>query len=342
MFATTIVNPTRIANGTMFTVQALKNVSISALSTYTSRIDDGVIQVYTRQGHYESYTQTEEGWKLVFDQSVHQWGMEKLTRIAFSDNQRVNIPAGGFASFYVYTTKNLSYQFSKTWSEGTTVVEDEWMKLFAGVALAYGKWEQGCGAASPLQDGQCVFAPRVFSGVFEYIPWTVTAPIHELQTLNRNELISNKGRGLMFTIRAKRNIVIQGFDIFARAHAAINILVYTRGGGFNDTTFEQWQTNTGSHDDFTLLYDGSIPNQGSSLFVLDDFKQNVRVTEGQTQTFYVFSQEGLKVGYGSELGSIYSEDSSIVIYEGRATKRFFERPRQGSWKWAGTIRYYND
>lgn len=323
----------------MFTVQALKNVSISALSTYTNRIDDGIIQVYTRQGQYKSHTKTDEGWTLIFDRSVRLQGTEKLTHLAFSDNQRVNIPAGESASFYVYTTKNLFYQFSRTWSEGATVIEDEWMKLLAGVALAYGKWEEGCDAASPRPDGQCVFAPRVFSGALEYSSWTATAPIDEFQTLSRINANNRNGRGLMFTIRAKRNIVIKGFNIFARTHAVSNVLIYTRAGGFNDTSFGD---SRDSIDGFTLLYEGSIPNQGRKLFVLDDFKQNVRVAKRETQTFYVFNQEGLIRGDGYKLGSVYNENSSIVIYEGRVTRGFFRKPRKGSGKWAGTIRYYND
>lgn len=138
----------------------------------------------------------------------------------------------------------------------------------------------------------------------------------------------------MFTIRAKRDIVIKGFNIFARPHAVSNVLVYTRSGTFDDT----WLSN--SDDSFILLYSGSIPDQQSKQHRLDDFKQSVRITGGETQTFYVFSQEFLMHGHGDELGSAYNEDSSIVIYEGRVTTRWF-RKLAGIGTWAGKIRYYN-
>jgi len=163
-----IFTPNRIANGTMFTVEALNNVSIFAISTYTSRIENGTIQVYTRQGPYSNHTANDEGWTLIFDQLVHQQGIDKLTRLVFSDDQSLNVTAGDSVSFYVYTPKKLTYQFSNAWEEGSAVTDDGSLRLFAGAALAYGKWEEGCGGASPQQGGQCIFRPRVFSGVLEY------------------------------------------------------------------------------------------------------------------------------------------------------------------------------
>lgn len=333
---TTIVKPTRAADGTMFTVQALKNLSISALSTHTSKIGDSIIQVYTRQGQYRSHTRSDRGWTLIFDQLVHQQGVEKLTRLALSN--RVNVPAGNSASFYVYSSEGrddssggLKYQLKKKWEEGTTITNDGSLKLFAGCALAYGKWEEGCNTGSPQEDEQCVFAPRVFSGVLEY---NLVNPVIEFQTVPRKAARISNGRGLMFTIRAKRDIVIKGFNIFARPHAVSNVLVYTRSGTFDDT----WLSN--SDDSFILLYSGSIPDQQSKQHRLDDFKQSVRITGGETQTFYVFSQEFLMHGHGDELGSAYNEDSSIVIYEGRVTTRWF-RKLAGIGTWAGRIRYYN-
>lgn len=140
----------------------------------------------------------------------------------------------------------------------------------------------------------------------------------------------------MFTIRAKTDIVIQGFNILSRRYAFSNALIYTRSGGFNNTAF-----GNGDHG-FTLLYEGTVPYKRGKGSVLDDFKQNVRISGGETQTFYVFSQKGLMYGNGHELGSAYSEDNSIIIYEGQATKAWFRTPSDESGKWAGTIRYYND
>ena len=119
--------------------------------------------MYTRSGHYAGYTSSEEGWTLIYDSTVQQRGLTSMTRLGpFIDEHKVNIPAGDTASFYVYTTQNLSYQYSEMWTEGNAILEDDNLRLFAGVALAYGKWEEGC------VNEQCMFAPRVFSGMLEY------------------------------------------------------------------------------------------------------------------------------------------------------------------------------
>jgi hypothetical protein len=115
------------------------------------------------------YTDNDEGWTLLFDRGVQQYGSSKLTHLGpFINDQTVDISEGNVASFYVYTPDKLTYQYSSTWQEGNEVVNDEALKLYAGVALAYGKWTEGCGEASPQRDGQCMYAPRVFSGAIEY------------------------------------------------------------------------------------------------------------------------------------------------------------------------------
>merc|ERR1739845_301904 len=108
----------------------------------------------------------------------------------------------------------------------------------------------------------------------------------------------------MFPIRAKNDIVIQGFDIITKRNAvttaAKDTLIYTRSGGFNETSL----FNKG--DGFTLLYEDRIPDQESELLKLGGFKQNVRISGGETQMFYVFSRRGLLYANGGELGAAYS------------------------------------
>ena len=154
----------------MFTVQAMdEDVSITSLSTYTSAQDFANIQVYTCPGLYTYHTDNDEGWTLIYDGYKNQRGVAELTHLGqFMDGQEVTIPAGELQSFYVYTPKKLSYQYIDTWQEGNAVMDDGSLRLYAGMALAYGKWTEGCGEPSPQENGQCAFAPRVFSGVLHY------------------------------------------------------------------------------------------------------------------------------------------------------------------------------
>lgn len=170
-FSTRIFIPNRVGEGALFTVQALnQDMSNAALSTYTGTETLGRIQVYSRPGLYAGHTSGDDGWTLVFDGDVHQRGLAEPTRLGpFANGQRVDVAAGESASFYVYNKQHLTYQFSDEWTEGDAVIDDGYLRLYAGMALAYGKWEGGCEpGVSPQRNGQCAFSPRVFSGALEY------------------------------------------------------------------------------------------------------------------------------------------------------------------------------
>ena len=136
----------------------------------------------------------------------------------------------------------------------------------------------------------------------------------------------------MFTLQAKQNIVIQGMNIVADTNARSDVLIYTQSGSHDNNSLR-------NDEGWTLLYEGSIPDQQSKLYELDDFSEGVSIAAGQTQSFYVFSRKGLMYTASNGKGTAYGEDSSIVIHEGRVTKGWFRRPLGGSGKWAGVIRY---
>ena len=168
-FDSRITTPNKAAEGSMFTVQAMTDdVSVKSMFTHTATNSYGPVQVYTRPGLYVGHTGSSEGWTLIYDSSVQQRGFAGLTDLGtFIDNYSVDIAKGESASFYVYTENKLAYQYRSNWNEGEFVLDDGNLKLFAGVALAYGKWEQGC-AVSPQPNKQCLFSPRVFSGLLGY------------------------------------------------------------------------------------------------------------------------------------------------------------------------------
>jgi len=139
----------------------------------------------------------------------------------------------------------------------------------------------------------------------------------------------------MFTLQAKQNIVIEGMDIVAKTNTASDVSIYTQSGSYNDKSLT-------SDDGWTLLYDGSIPDQESKLYELYDFSEGVSIAAGQIQSFYVYSRKGLVYTGSDEEGTAYGEDSSIIIHEGRLTKKRFRKPLHGSGKWAGIIRYNID
>lgn len=140
----------RAANGVMFTVEAYRPVSITSISTFTSTQTTDLMQIYTRQGGYRLYTDSENGWELIFDNVIQQNGNSVLTEMTFDGNRNIVIPTGSVQSFYIYTPSNLVYREEGT--EGQEFVRDQSLRFNVGVAIAYAKWGE-------------VFTPRVFSGI---------------------------------------------------------------------------------------------------------------------------------------------------------------------------------
>ena len=140
------------ANGTMFTVQALRDVEITDIRSFI-RVDsaNADVEVYTRPGSYNGFEGSDAGWDLVYSNETFIEGQNELTEFAF--NKKVKVLAGQYRSFYVYSPSNLKYR-EESVQEGALVLSDQSFNYFAGIAIAFGQFG----------DGQ-IYSPRVFSGV---------------------------------------------------------------------------------------------------------------------------------------------------------------------------------
>lgn len=150
------------SNGTMFTLQAVRDVEINSFYTYLRSNDIDLVQVYTRPGSYNGFESSDVGWERVFDQSIRLNGLDQVTELGFSD--KVIMTAGQFQSFYVYSPSNLAYR-SENVQEGDLVKGDDSFNFYAGIAIAYGRFG----------DGQ-IFSPRVYSGLISYNTITLDSP----------------------------------------------------------------------------------------------------------------------------------------------------------------------
>jgi hypothetical protein len=145
----------KVANGTMFTVKANRDISITSIATYTQTNYLDVVQVYTKRGSYQGFEDSDAGWDLIYDKNTLQNGKIVLTELSpFINGQKVNIPEGEEQSFYVYTPSNLVYR-GESVNEGDVIVSDDSLTFYAGISIAYGKF---------VGEGEA-FRPRVFSGV---------------------------------------------------------------------------------------------------------------------------------------------------------------------------------
>lgn len=379
----------------MFTVEAIHTgVSIKSLSAYTHEVESNQpVEVYYRPGSYTGHTDSDDGWTIILSDNVDLNGMESVTRLG-PFTQEVKVLAGESVSFYVYTTSKLRYQYRDAWKDGDALLHDSNLKLYAGIALAYGKWKQGCGAASP-DNGHCIYTPRVFSGFIEYsIPSTAdksasgtttytaapqptdvpsNMPTHEpsneltsrpsksptdqptvapskyptkqptaagqvtqkLTTLDSKDAV-HKARGLMFTVKAKRDATIDGFDIIPRRTKS-DIKIYVLDGDYNNND------KALDEDEWDEVFDESLRNKDPlKLLELKDFSTEVRFKKDEVKSFYVWNKKGLmcKKNHIDSEGTSYVANDAFEIRSGREMAKELFQTDTKSGEFAGLIRYH--
>ena len=138
----------------MFSVQTLRDVSITSISTFIRYTGLGLVQIYTRPGSYVGFEGSATGWINIFDDTILQNGNSVLTHVGpFINNAKVTIAKGMVQSFYVYAPNNLVYRGDAV-PEGDLAFSDGSLNFYSGIAIASGKFGEGIR-----------YSPRQFSGV---------------------------------------------------------------------------------------------------------------------------------------------------------------------------------
>lgn len=150
----------------MFTVQAIRDVAITSISAFFRSTGEGQVEVYTKPGSYVNFEKNKTAWSLVYSDSIPQNGKDVLTHLGtFINETKVIIAAGDVQSFYVYSPNNLAYRKDDAFQEGDLVLSDSSLNFYAGIAIAYGKFEEGQ-----------IFSPREFSGILRYSGISLKTP----------------------------------------------------------------------------------------------------------------------------------------------------------------------
>ncbi|EED94554.1 predicted protein [Thalassiosira pseudonana CCMP1335] len=160
---TTNVAGDRGAQGTMFSVEATRDVVVTSFDLYSGSSATAQVQVYTRAGSYKGYELIEDGWTLVFDKGVQQFGRSTLSGIGPLTSE-VAIAAGSVQSFYIYNANTVMYTLGTT--EGNRKAFDESLAFYEGVGIT----NKFSGNTADL------YIPRVFSGVMRYRATSFTPP----------------------------------------------------------------------------------------------------------------------------------------------------------------------
>ena len=137
----------------------------------------------------------------------------------------------------------------------------------------------------------------------------------------------------MFKVKALNDIVITSFDINTMFRVVGEVKVYTRSGDYSgyESVGIGWD----------LIYDNtSLQMNGRGKPTELDDVMPVRLSRGEYQSFYVWSEEKLVYKRGTQEGAPYVSDDNLVIYEGIGLPGLFGGLRRFSPRvWSGTIHY---
>jgi len=141
------------SSGNMFTVEALRDISVSSLVVNAMSRGQGAVKVYTRNGSYSGHEQSSDGWELIYNNpaTTHNRRGESTELGDFDD--AVFISSGATQSFFVTSSKGLVYEAGT--EEGALFENDESMVIYEGV----GTTDEFSGA---------IHSPRVFGGILRY------------------------------------------------------------------------------------------------------------------------------------------------------------------------------
>ena len=142
------------SSGNIFTVEALRDVSISSFVINTMRKGEGTVKVFTKGGSYSGYEQNREEWKLIYeDPSVYHKGRGKPTELGDFNNP-VPVAGGSTQSFFVTSSKGLVYKAGT--EEGKVFASDESLVIYEGIGTT----------AEFTGD---LYRSRVFGGKIRYV-----------------------------------------------------------------------------------------------------------------------------------------------------------------------------
>jgi hypothetical protein len=131
--------------------------------------------------------------------------------------------------------------------------------------------------------------------------------------LNGVDTGSSGAKGVMFMLRANRDISIKSFAFYTYNVRNDWITIYKlRGGGNYTDPASVWDT--------VPIYNNYITYMGqTTLTTLGDFLNPVMITAGQVQSFYIVSRNYIMyntaTGNGEGITPV-SQDGALILYQG--------------------------
>lgn len=304
----------------MFSIKALRNITVKSLTFFSSTADTAPVQVYVRSGPYRDHVSSADGWTLVYNSSVVQLGRENATSLGGFE-QEVVISTNEVKSFFIFSPKKVMYKAGNNdTSEGALFASDDAVEFYEGIGLD-----------GPIFNST-VYSPRVFRGSIIYDVIAASSPntcgnsiceVYESAatcpadcrdlSLVTTDVAAKGAEGAMFVIKALRDVNITSLDFFGASVNTNLVQVWTRSGPYVG--------HVGSRASWEKVFDNSSVQIKGRVepTPLGGFTSEVHVSANEYQSFYVYSPSKVLYRAGTSEGAPFASNDAIEFYEGIGT-----------------------
>ena len=120
--------------------------------------------------------------------------------------------------------------------------------------------------------------------------------------------------GVMFDLKASRDVVVRSFGFYTDAARNDIVEVYTRPGSYSGYEHDE--------DGWLLVHSKSVDQMGRNVLTeLGDFDTDVVIKKGATQAFFITTNYFIMYDKGTSEGQVLNSDVSLNIYEGELVPR---------------------
>ncbi|KAL7485157.1 hypothetical protein ACHAW6_010765 [Cyclotella cf. meneghiniana] len=165
-------------------------------------------------------------------------------------------------------------------------------------------------------------------------PAPSTIEVLEYSLENRES--KGTAKALTFTIRARRDLTITGFDIPPRRNRVCQMQVYTKAGDY------RYHDDNAIAEGWSTVYDDKVKldtKRLSDIRVADG--QEVFIPQWEVQSFVIYCNRGMIIapGKSEDEGVTFAENEDIEVKEGIKSKKAFSQ-YTGYGQLMGKVRYY--
>jgi len=288
--------------GNMWNVRAKATaVTVYGMEVHIRKKGEVNLEIWTKLDKYQGHENNIDVWtQICCHGKINGQGEGRPTEIyASHDFTPVEIEQGRVRAFYVNVDSRGDIRYNNKYSSMTTI-SDDIIEIFDGAGLKYGSSK--------------IFEPRGFNGSIKYTA-SATDVLANAIARQRKELLAtfageNGSYGIMFDMKAKNDINLEGIDIHTRATSQVTVELYTRAGASS--------THASHLSSWALLCSVEITGKGSygrtslpdhclsDLVILRDEVLGVYVT--LTTNDLRYTTEKIR-----EVGDIYADNDDMEL-----------------------------